>query len=173
MESTDNLANGHVSNGLHPVEESPRTLTNPEAGLWEQAKAAYDRERKEKAQAEAVNCHLYFVQVAKKRGPVKIGRGKDPAYRLTYLQIACPYELRLLGTLQGCGHWERRFHIHLASDRLRGEWFKWVPRVEALVQLALAGGDWQSELQPTYDRLDESWFIDSPLYAPVSPTLKG
>lgn len=117
--------------------------------------------------ANRLGAHLYFIKVAKGRSPVKIGRANKPVERLAALQVACPYTLKLLGTLDGCGQWEMDFHLYLARDRMRGEWFSWSKKVEAVVKLALDGGDWQSKLQerdpvpPGY----YDWRDGSPLYA--------
>lgn len=111
--------------------------------------------------------HLYFIKVVKGRGPVKIGRANDPSVRLPALQVACPYQLKLLGVLEGFGDYELAFHLYLARDRMRGEWFGWSKRVEETVKLALTGGDWRAKITER-ERIAayDDWRIGSPLYQP-------
>jgi hypothetical protein len=66
---------------------------------------------------------VYFVQ-AGHDGPIKIGWTIDIAQRLTDLQIASPFILRLLAVIDGDKDLERALHERLASHRLRGEWFE-------------------------------------------------
>ena len=109
--------------------------------------------------------HLYFIQIAKGRHPVKIGRANRPEVRLATLQVASPYELKLLGTLDGCGDYEIGFHAFLGRDRMRGEWFRWSKLVEETVKLALAGGDWRTVIsQRSHPPTADEWWIGSPLY---------
>ena len=69
--------------------------------------------------------HLYFIKIAKGRGPVKIGRANDPQIRLATLQVASPYRLRLLGVLDNCGAHEPDFHWYLRNFKMLGEWYAW------------------------------------------------
>ena len=111
--------------------------------------------------------HLYFMRFARSRSPVKIGRANDPVSRLKTLQVALPYRLKLLGTLDGCGDYEIAFHCHLSKFRMLGEWFKWSPLVEATVGLALEGGDWKDAIALKEAPITgpDDWRIGSPLYA--------
>jgi hypothetical protein len=113
--------------------------------------------------ANRPGAHLYFIKVAKKRGPVKIGRANKPAERLSALQVACPYALKLVGFLDGCGQWEIVFHRYLAGDWMRGEWFEWSAKVEEIITISLAGGDWQSKLAER-EKPSVDWFAGGPLY---------
>lgn len=63
----------------------------------------------------------YFIQ-AGDRGPIKIGKSTAPDRRLTDLQGACPYRLRLLCTLGR--DMEAELHRRFDNDRLHGEWFE-------------------------------------------------
>jgi hypothetical protein len=121
--------------------------------------------------------HLYFIKLARSRGPVKIGRANNPNERLKALQVACPYEMKLLGILEGCGDYEIGWHCFLASDRMRGEWFAWSKSVEGAVKVALNGGDWRSVISQRRARPapTEDWWAGSPLYEPRpgSATQKG
>jgi hypothetical protein len=111
--------------------------------------------------------HLYFIQIAKGRSPVKIGRANDPVARLAALQVASPYELKLLGTLNECGDYELEFHAFLGRDRMRGEWFRWSKPVEETVKLALAGGDWREAISRRRNDSEDAWWDGSPLYATI------
>ena len=102
---------------------------------------------------------LYFIQV--KDGPVKIGRTRlDPLRRMALLQVGCPYELLLLGTIAGEGDAELLIHMHLEEYRMRGEWFEWSEEVANLVRDLLAGKDWRSVVGPR-------WYKGSPLFQPL------
>ena len=108
--------------------------------------------------------HLYFIRV--KDGPVKIGRAGNVQRRLKHLQIGCPYELILVGTVEHGGSWEWVFHAKLFRDCIRGEWFEWTRRVERMVGYALDPVRWRTKLKLPEPK-DESfeWRLDSPLYA--------
>lgn len=85
---------------------------------------------------------VYAVQSVEPASPVKIGystRGTVEA-RLAELQIGNPCTLRILGFAPGYLSHEQRAHKALASDRMRGEWFGWSPRVAAFVKALCAGG---------------------------------
>lgn len=105
---------------------------------------------------------LYFIQM--EDGPVKIGRSANVPSRLSSIQCASPYKVRLLGVLVGCGHQEDEFHQLLRRHRMRGEWFKWTNQVGDVVETALAGGDWRALELPDPDALPDDWWIGSPLY---------
>lgn len=62
-------------------------------------------------------------------GPVKIGVALDPVVRLTTMQSACPYQLRLYATVPGGRVQERVYHRRFASLRMRGEWFDRAPAI--------------------------------------------
>lgn len=79
---------------------------------------------------------VYFVQVAGD-GPIKIGWTADPQQRLIHLQIACPYSLILLGTIEGNEKHERLWHRVFAQHRLRGEWFMPSTELMGYIELAL------------------------------------
>jgi Meiotically up-regulated gene 113 len=79
---------------------------------------------------------LYFIQ-AGEIGPIKIGYSHDPATRLAELQIGNPEELRLLGAfegpLQGIEAMEAGWHYVFWAARIRGEWFKPIPKLLAAI----------------------------------------
>lgn len=74
-------------------------------------------------------------------GFVKIGKAVDVWKRLDQLQVGNPYKLELVEWL--LGDVERIFHVELADLRVRGEWFKYDPRVDLLIRshVAVPTGD--------------------------------
>lgn len=68
---------------------------------------------------------VYFVQSGN-GGPVKIGRSASPRVRISSLQTASPYDLRILAVMPGAAVVERAFHEAFVGDRIRanGEWFR-------------------------------------------------
>jgi len=59
-------------------------------------------------------------------GFVKIGKSDDPVSRISSLQTACPYQIRLFTTITVDGDWsvvEAALHNAFDDQRLQGEWF--------------------------------------------------
>lgn len=86
---------------------------------------------------------LYGIELADERqvyflgwegGPVKIGVAGDMAARLTTLQTACPYRIRIEALAKGGVPTEREYHKRFASSRLHGEWFERCPEIEAEIE---------------------------------------
>jgi hypothetical protein len=63
---------------------------------------------------------VYFVRCLEL---VKIGTARDVRDRLSALQVGCPYELILWGTLKGGHRAEQALHAAFWAYRMRGEWF--------------------------------------------------
>lgn len=64
--------------------------------------------------------YTYFFQ-ATHGGPIKIGRAIDPIQRFAAVQTGHPYELLIVGLMEGdC---ERELHRILDHFRMHGEWF--------------------------------------------------
>lgn len=136
MESTSKMSSGPCPN-RDPIGNDRRTTATPE--------------------------HLYFIRFPD--GPVKIGRSATPKFRLKTLQCGSPYELKLLGVVEGGGEHEIVFHRKLGAYHIRGEWYEWEPPVVAAVEAALGDGRWRTVFGiPEPDDL-EYWFVGSPLYA--------
>ena len=78
---------------------------------------------------------IYFVRC---QDFVKVGEARDTQARLSGLQVGCPYELELIGTIRG--RFETEFSIHdtLAPYRVRGEWFRWCDEVRLAIAAYLA-----------------------------------
>lgn len=66
---------------------------------------------------------VYLIQVGSE-GAVKIGFAASTQRRLRALQTGNPDELRLLRTIEGGQREEKWLHKRFASQRLRGEWFR-------------------------------------------------
>lgn len=68
---------------------------------------------------------VYFISTDEVRNfPIKIGISDNPTLRLTGLQCACPYKLKILGTVPAVPSVERDLHTGFGRSRLSGEWFK-------------------------------------------------
>ncbi len=80
---------------------------------------------------------VYFIQ-AGENGPIKIGVSLDPPARLRSMQIGCPCELRLLGSIVGAWVAETVLHEAFNLERLRGEWFRPSPMFLEFVAVMLA-----------------------------------
>lgn len=71
---------------------------------------------------------VYFVQ-AGNGGPIKIGIARDPAKRMSDLQVANANKLTLLGSIPGDLYDEQSLHQTFQPYRLNGEWFQPAPQV--------------------------------------------
>ena len=73
---------------------------------------------------------VYFI----KCGPyIKIGVTCDIAIRLTDMQVGCPYDMEVIGTIDGGRCREKEIHGILAKSKHRGEWFHYSRDVEVLI----------------------------------------
>jgi hypothetical protein len=77
---------------------------------------------------------LYFVRAG---DALKIGRTTNIAARLAKMQVDNHEELNCLLLARGQGLAERAWHRHLRAHRIRGEWFRWTPEIEAIMQQLL------------------------------------
>lgn len=90
--------------------------------------------------------YVYFIVTdGCKPRMLKIGKAKDVEARLTDIQCACPYELKLLGKLK-CESEKHAFHIEgnlhraFVYFRRRREWFLYTLEVKYAVNSILAAG---------------------------------
>lgn len=68
---------------------------------------------------------VYFVTVEYPNFPVKIGISQSSKMRLSALQTALPYAVKLLAMVRAPDHrFEHRLHRKFAHIKLRGEWFE-------------------------------------------------
>lgn len=77
-----------------------------------------------------------MVYIIRMNGLYKIGWSTRPLERLKALQTGVPYELELVGTIEGDLAAERIWH-HLFRDKhVRGEWFALAPEdVKAILAI--------------------------------------
>jgi hypothetical protein len=71
---------------------------------------------------------LYFIRCG---DAVKIGRTTNIVQRLANMQVNNPHEIDCLLLLKGQGKEEGRWHKRFKHHRVRGEWFRWAPDLEA------------------------------------------
>ena len=91
---------------------------------------------------------VYAIQVQNgENGPVKIGIATDPEGRLSQLQVANPYPLKLLGArkFESAQRMEKHYHKRYGIHRLEGEWFE-LPENELKILLGeLKSNDYPQE----------------------------
>lgn len=73
---------------------------------------------------------VYFVS-AREVDLVKIGYAYNPVARFNHLRTSSPIELTLEGAIPGGLDKERELHQRFALARVRGEWFKLTPGLQA------------------------------------------
>ena len=73
---------------------------------------------------------VYFVS-ARELDLVKIGYAYNPVARWRHLRTSSPIELTLEGAIPGGFTEERGLHKRFALARVRGEWFKLTPQLQA------------------------------------------
>lgn len=76
---------------------------------------------------------VYFV-TARDVDLVKIGYAFNPLARYRHLRTSSPIELRLEGAIPGGFDKERELHKRYAKERMRGEWFRITPAIEAEIE---------------------------------------
>lgn len=78
---------------------------------------------------------VYFIQAVHTRH-IKIGQAAFPEKRLQGLQISCPDELVLLGSIPdpSGGSLERVLHRQFSAHHVRGEWFRESPELVAFLR---------------------------------------
>ena len=74
---------------------------------------------------------VYFIALHE---VIKIGVAGDVADRVSALQVGCPYELKLLGSIKGGPRAETALHAALGIYRVRGEWFMAPKEVRAAIR---------------------------------------
>jgi len=65
---------------------------------------------------------IYFIQ-AGENGPIKIGQSNNVMERLSQLQTANPYELKLIWLYSGSDYTEIEIQNEFKHENIRGEWF--------------------------------------------------
>ena len=81
---------------------------------------------------------IYFIQ-QDSNGPIKIGHtNNDIKARVYQLQTASPLPLTLIGTIQGDKEKEVEIHNKFKKYHIRGEWFKFSPKIISFIFTAVA-----------------------------------
>jgi len=75
---------------------------------------------------------IYFMRSGED-GPIKIGQSIDPTERAVYLQTGSAEKLWIETAMLGAPEIEGRLHARFVKHRIRGEWFKPVPDIQALI----------------------------------------
>lgn len=96
---------------------------------WKAAELAVARE------IEEAKGDLYFIRCDH---AVKIGHTRNIANRLGNMQVNSPHEIDCLLLLKGRGRDEKKWHRRFAGARIRGEWFRLTPELEAAIHEARA-----------------------------------
>jgi hypothetical protein len=73
------------------------------------------------------------------RYAVKIGFARNPKAKMRVMQVGCPYDLHLLGVMEGGREMESKLHHRFAEHRIRGEWFNLSLEIRQFIK-GLAGG---------------------------------
>lgn len=81
------------------------------------------RTRQAKRFREDAQSLVYFI-AAPEAEAIKVGVTKQIDRRFSTLQMACPFDLVLLGVASGGHQHEARIHMLFRKERLRGEWFR-------------------------------------------------
>jgi hypothetical protein len=85
---------------------------------------------------DACGDYLYFAQCG---DAVKIGRTRNIEIRMANMQVQNPQLVDCLCSLTGRGHEEKEWHAMFAADLIRGEWFRWTPRLAKAIDDARRG----------------------------------
>jgi hypothetical protein len=75
--------------------------------------------------------HTYIIEMAG-QGLVKIGKASDVWKRIDQLQVGNPFKLELVEWL--LGDVEAELHREFDVVRVRGEWFRYTPEIDAAIQ---------------------------------------
>lgn len=91
--------------------------------------------------------YVYFIQSGDD-GPIKIGKARNPEYRLAHFQTGNPEKLHLLGTIPAAPSLEGKLHGMVEQYRIRGEWFEPSRPVRLLACFAsVVRGRYENELE--------------------------
>lgn len=67
---------------------------------------------------------FHYVYIFRANGLCKIGRSNNPQWRKTQLQVALPYPIEVVLTIQTRQHGlEHALHSRFITKRKRGEWY--------------------------------------------------
>lgn len=83
---------------------------------------------------------IYFITCDPEGFPIKIGYTTDLQYRMTQLQTALPYEIRILGTTPGTPERDRDIRTGFGHIWMRGDWFRRELELLEYIRDARCGG---------------------------------
>lgn len=96
---------------------------------------------------------VYFIGTEDKKY-VKIGYcNRDPQGRVSTLQIGCPLEIKLIGTMSGNMADEVNLHRKFLPYHIRGEWFKLSDEIKQFIDCGVMPVD------EVYEFIDDIRFI--------------
>jgi hypothetical protein len=78
---------------------------------------------------------VYFIQNAKRIGPIKIGHSRGIEYRFSQLQTSSPFPLAIIATIAGGVEVEKELHGRFKHLRLQGEWFQATKELTRFIEL--------------------------------------
>lgn len=90
---------------------------------------------------------------------VKIGIAEDPLKRAAHVQIGNPRELVLYAAMPATAELERFWHLALAGERLRGEWFAVSTKTLAVVGMIQAAWEQCADAVDTGGEVDAQYAI--------------
>ncbi len=76
---------------------------------------------------------VYFIQNLS-TGNIKIGKSKNPSYRLKELQTGNDGKLVLMATVSEKYYTEEHLHLLFHHFRLNGEWFKYNEQLQSFIK---------------------------------------
>jgi hypothetical protein len=109
--------------------------------------------------------HIYFLRMNDR---IKVGFSTDVKGRLNYWRTTLPYEVELLGAIDGTRKLESEIHGRLAEYGVKKEWFRDCATVRAVIDDLLKRGPAAVEMSrpqkkehlvemPEYDRPTDHW----------------
>ena len=114
--------------------------------------------------------YVYFISEPNLER-IKIGFSADPKSRLQQLQTGTPYELTLMGVVDGSLSLERHLHDTLADYRVKGEWFTAAPEVRFFINCLLAQQKWSVASVSVAKKIKTpKTIITTPPELPTSPS---
>lgn len=95
--------------------------------------------RKPRKRWEHPDSRLYFIEALAGDRPIKIGVAKDVTARMWNLRVGSPFDMAVLASVPGGTSLEVLVHKQLKASRIRGEWYRRTPEVEAAIAAANTG----------------------------------
>lgn len=114
----------HVRSAVWLILDGTRQISTG-CGLEDRAGAENELMRYMERQPVSQISYVYFVTTEFPNFPIKIGMSSSHKMRMTTLQVALPYRIKVLAVVPTYDvTFERRIHRKFANTRLCGEWFE-------------------------------------------------